>query len=359
MDWSKFDFKFRVDEKGLSRYIVQIEAYKEAALNLVLPPQWSQQLDKLNRVRAVYGTTALEGNPLSEAEVSVQLDILEDPKKDTHDRVTKEQTQIRNSGTAQHWTRIRFSPENPPMSLKDILHLHRLLTTDSDTKDNIPGQLRAWEVTVGSEDMGGVHRGAPGKDVERLMNEYLEFINHRKFRDSNPVIHALLAHFFLVTIHPFGDGNGRVSRLVEAGILFQHKYNVHGFYGLSNYFYRNEATYKTLLQRCRRSQPFDVSAFVEFGLAGFAAELKGINNFIKTKLNRIVYRQMLVNAFNSRVGDRRRVINQREYNLLEFLLDATEPTDPFSANPSRRVLFSELRESKYIASSRHGHFIGS
>ena len=91
---------------------------------------------------------------------------------------------------------------------------------------------------------------------------------------------ALFAHFFLVTIHPFGDGNGRVSRLVEAGILFRSKYNVHGFYGLSNYFYRHGAEYKSLLQKSRRSQPFDLSEFVAFGIRGFRAELKGINNFI-------------------------------------------------------------------------------
>jgi Fic family protein len=47
------------------------------------------------------------------------------------------------------------------------------------------------------------------------MDEYIEFVNHPRLIAGHPVIRALLAHFFLVTIHPFGDGNGRVSRLVE------------------------------------------------------------------------------------------------------------------------------------------------
>ena len=165
---------------------------------------------------------------------------------------------------------------------------------------------------------------------------------------AHPVIRALVAHFFLVTIHPFGDGNGRVSRLVEAGVLFQGGYNVHGFHGLSNYFYRNEQEYKTLLQECRRQQPFDLAPFVIFGLRGFATELKGINNFIKTRLNRVIYRQMLVRASNKRAGQRRRVLNQREYRLLLFLVDATEPTDPFSEQPSRRLALSELTQASYV-----------
>ena len=74
-----------------------------------------------------------------------------------------------------------------------------------------------------------------------------------------------------------------------------------------------------------------------FGVDGFAAELKGINNFIKTKLNRVVYRTTLVRAFNLRAGKRRRVINQREYNLLDFLLRETEPIDPFAEEPSLKI----------------------
>jgi cell filamentation protein, protein adenylyltransferase len=194
-----------------------------------------------------------------------------------------------------------------------------------------------------------VHKGAPEKEVPRLMDEFVDFVNHRRQAEGHhPVIRALLSHFFLVTIHPFGDGNGRISRLLEAGILFQNGYNVHGFYGLSNYFYQHEADYKTLLQECRAQQPFDVTKFICFGLLGFAEELKGINNFIKTKLNRVVYRNMMVRAFNSKSGTRRRLLNQREYNLLNFLITMTEPIDPFSASPSRQVSFQEVLNAPYV-----------
>jgi Fic family protein len=196
--------------------------------------------------------------------------------------------------------------------------------------------------------MGGVHIGAPASELPKMMDEYIKFVNSEKLLAEHPVIRALLAHFFLATIHPFGDGNGRVSRLLEAGMLFEQGYNVHGFYGLSNYFYQNEKRYKTLLQESRRAQPFDVLAFVSFGIEGFASELKGINSFIKTKLNRVVYRTMLVRAYNKRVGERRRLLNQREYNLLDFLISETEPIDPFSESPSRKIEYAELLKSKYV-----------
>ena len=227
------------------------------------------------------------------------------------------------------------------------------MTQRSDEHNNVPGKFRTGKVVVGTEALGGVHRGAPPAEVPRLMREFVSFINSSKLHTEHPVVRALIGHFFLVTIHPFGDGNGRVSRLVEAAILYQGGYNVHGFYGLSNYFYRNGDDYMKSLQACRRSQRFDVTSFVNFGLKGFAAELGGINNFIKTKLNRLVYRNTMVTALNSRVGKRRRVLNSREYNLLRFLLDETEPEDPFAANPSRQIPFSELVESPYVRSAYH------
>ena len=329
--------------------IISIEASKEAAMSLILPPEWRETLNKLNRVRAIHGTTAIEGNPLSEAEVSQQIEAQEQ-SADHQDatQFSKEQIQIRNAGAAQTWVQERFKPHSNPFTLSDILNMHKMITENADMTDNTPGSLRAFSVQVGSPSLGGVHRGAPHEELPGLMNEYIEFLRSRKMEAEHPAIRALLAHFFLVTIHPFGDGNGRTSRLVEAGILFQGGYNVHGFYGLSNYFYRNDDEYKRLLQKCREEQPFDVTPFITFGLQGFMEELKGINNFIKTKLNRIVYRQMLVQARNKKISERRYLINDREYGLLDFLISETEPVDPFSEQPSKSLSVVELFESPYI-----------
>ena len=350
MDWDRFRFDYRLRLDDLRSELIRIEAYKEAALDLVLPPDWRAQLDRLNRVRAVHGTTALEGNPLSEAEVRQQLDLLAS-ETPADAPVRSEYVQVRNASRAQDWVRRRFTEGARPLRQDDVLHLHALVTQGSDERDNVPGGLRTHPVVVGAAALGGVHRGAPAPELGRLMAEFVAFMNSRRLAEQHPVVRALLAHFFLVTIHPFGDGNGRVSRLVEAGVLFQGGYNVFGFYGLSNYFYRHGDEYKRLLQQSRRPDPFDLNAFVAFGLAGFAAELKGINNFIKTKLNRVVYRATLVRALGQREGVRRRVVNQREYSLLEFLLQETEPLDPFADEPSRKIALSELIRAPYVTAA--------
>ena len=216
--YDDFAFEYLLDEPSLFTDLISIEGYKQAALNLVLPAEWSNQLDRLNRVRAVHGTTALEGNPFSEAEVDLQIATSEQPEMTR--QPSKEQLQIRNADRAQEWVRQRFVPGSSPANPGDLLTMHRMITRQSDEGHNVPGQLRTYSVNVGSPDMGGIHYGAPHENLGGLIEEFIGFINSRKFQQNHPVVRALLAHFFLVTIHPFGDGNGRVSRLLEAGILF-------------------------------------------------------------------------------------------------------------------------------------------
>ena len=85
MDWTRFDFGYRLEVTDTT-LLITIEAYRGAAYSLMLPAEWRDQLGRLNRVRAVHGTTALEGNPLSEQQVAESLDA-----GDTERRRTREQ----------------------------------------------------------------------------------------------------------------------------------------------------------------------------------------------------------------------------------------------------------------------------
>lgn len=346
MDWSRFSFEYRLDLSDFLPLLIRIEGRKEAAMNLYLPSEWKEGLDLLNRVRTIHGSTALEGNPLSETQVGQFLQ-----GKIGLDPLSRDMRQIQNADAAQEWVRRRFGPGRAPIRLEDILQMHELMTRLSDETNNVPGHLRNHDVQVGTPELGGVHVGAPCEDLPGLMAGFVSFVNSARLKREHPVVRALLAHFFPVTIHPFGDGNGRVSRLVEAAILYEGGYNIHGFYGLSNYFYRNGDEYKRRLQESRRVQPFDMAPFVVFGLHGFEAELEGINNFIKTKMNRLVYRDTITNALGHRVSKRRHLLNAREYQLLRFLLEETEPQDPFSEVPSERVRLDDLVNSPFVRST--------
>ena len=160
MDWSRFGFDYRLQLPGIMAFLVRIEGRKEAAMSLLLPSEWKEQLDVLNRIRTVHGSTALEGNPLSESQIADFLG-----GKANLDADGREFRQILNADAAQNWVRSRFGPDRPPISVQDILHMHALMTRVSDEADNVPGGLRTHGVQVGTMELGGVHLGAPHEDL--------------------------------------------------------------------------------------------------------------------------------------------------------------------------------------------------
>ena len=264
MDWLQFEFDYRLDLQRLTPHLLAVEAHKPEALTRVLPPQWRE--------------SSLMQNAEERADEQTQQDL-------------------RRAARARAWVNERFQPGTPPLALTDLLAMHGLVA-DGATGEYAPGALRSLPVQVGRREVGGLHMGAPVNRLPRLMDEYVAFITSDRLLALHPVVQALIAHFFLVTIHPFGDANGRVSRLLTAGILLQRGYNVHaGFYALSDYFYLNDIKYHSMLHRCWQSPlPFDLTAFVAFGLEGFVMELRSIGSFIKMKLNRVVDRETLLAA---------------------------------------------------------------
>jgi len=212
-EWSSFSFEVRFDADALREDLINIEAYRLSLNQLHLPKEWKADLQRLYIVRAVHGTTAIEGNPLSEKEVFFQL-----AQGSPNGRSDQVHRQTENAAEAFRWVERNFTATRP-FGLEDILTIHKLLTTASDEHENHPGRLRDWGhyVTVGSPQLGGVHRAPPGGEVTRqLVEKFLEFINSRHFSHLPVAVQALVAHFYFVTLHPFGNGNGRTN-----GCFFQ------------------------------------------------------------------------------------------------------------------------------------------
>jgi Fic family protein len=273
--WPAFDFYYLLDIAKLLPHVAAIEACQEAASMRVLPPPWREQSLRC------------------ETEVPQQDAPAEHSARIEQIRSRKEQLQIANASQAQAWVRNRFVPGSAPLTLDDILTMHRMVADESGVRHERAGALRnsGFQIFVGRPEVGGIHFGAPEGRLNLLMKEYVQFVNGGDLAKLPPIIHALVAHFFFTTIHPFDDGNGRVSRLVSAGILFQRGYNGHGLYALSNHFYQHDLEYHTLLHKCwQKPLPFDLTEFVAFGIEGLVVELQGINNFIKVKLHRSAQR---------------------------------------------------------------------
>ena len=84
-----------------------------------------------------------------------------------------------------------------------------------DTKPDIAGKFRTYLVRVGT------YIAPDWQDVKRLMSQLIKFVNNAKL---NSVELAARAHYRFEKIHPFGDGNGRIGRLLMNSLLWHKGY---------------------------------------------------------------------------------------------------------------------------------------
>uniref|UniRef100_A0A3P8WLW7 Protein adenylyltransferase FICD n=1 Tax=Cynoglossus semilaevis TaxID=244447 RepID=A0A3P8WLW7_CYNSE len=102
------------------------------------------------------------------------------------------------------------------ITVSDILEIHRCVLGYLDPMEG--GRLRTNQVFVGH------HIPPHPRDLEKHMQELVQWLNSEEALQLHPVECAALAHYKLVYVHPFIDGNGRTSRLLMNLILMRARY---------------------------------------------------------------------------------------------------------------------------------------
>jgi len=150
-----------------------------------------------------YNTNAIEGSTITLEETAELLEHKMAPNKPLRDI---EETQSH----AKVFLEMIEHPEI--ISIPIILKWHKAVF--ERTKSDIAGRFRDYLVRVGD------HVAPDWQDVKRLMNELIKFYSLNKAR-MHPVELAARIHYRFEKIHPFGDGNGRVGRLIMNSLLWQ------------------------------------------------------------------------------------------------------------------------------------------
>jgi len=124
------------------------------------------------------------------------------------------------------------------LSLIAVIYWHKELF--EGTKPDVAGQIRDHGVRITGS------RFIPPSPVELqpLLREFFSWHNSNKAR-AHPVELAALAHLKFVSIHPFSDGNGRISRLIMNFILKKHGYP------MLNIDYKGRRAYYNALERAQ------------------------------------------------------------------------------------------------------------
>lgn len=280
-----FDRHVALDDLALIRAVAEAEAVAKFIRGVPLPPPVQERLDRLNIMRAVRGTTGIEGTELEEGEVERILEAPPETPVLPASRARAER-EARNAAAVMAFVARTIGADPArPLTEELIRELHRLTTEGIDYPHNEPGVYRSHAVRVG--DYVPPRAGA---DVRRLMAAFGDWLNTPPVTGWQPIVRAVAAHFHFVSIHPFGDGNGRTARAVESYLLYQTGVNVLGFYSLANFYYRNRPEYIAMLDRCRFNADGDLTPFIRFSVEGLVEELGMVREEVLSAITRIAFR---------------------------------------------------------------------
>ncbi len=180
-----------------------------------LPDTLVRNLNDWFRIELTYSSNAIEGNTLTRRETAI---VVEKGLTVGGGKTLVEHLEAANHANALDWveTQVRRKPSD--LTEKDILHIHDVIFKGID--DVNAGRYRSMSARISGSP---VILPNPRK-VPDLMAGFVGWLNEGK--KMHPVELAAEAHYRLVTIHPFTDGNGRTARLLMNMILLMMGYPV-------------------------------------------------------------------------------------------------------------------------------------
>lgn len=297
-------FKYRTDASPLWAALGEAFSKCQHMAGTPLQPDAAARLSRFFMIKGAVATTAIEGNTLTEDEVS---DLIDGKARLPASQQYQEQ-EVRN--VMEGLTNIMNGQAKRDgdgyfrVTKQWIKEQNALILRDLEVEDHVvPGEFTQKQLVVGN-----VYKAAPPEDVDFLMDKLVTWIDewlapchdesvpdHQRFYQA--FFAATLAHLYIAWIHPFGDGNGRTARLLECAIL--------AYSGcvpwissnlLSDHYNRTRPAYYRRLREA--SQNADVDGFLRYAAEGYVEQLREQIKVVQAMQRQVAWINYVHEAFH-------------------------------------------------------------
>ena len=247
------------------------------------------RLRRVNRIKSIHSSLAIENNTLSFEQVTAVINgkpVLA-PQKDV--------LEVQNAFRAYE----KLSEINP-YSIDDLLKIHGIMT-DGLVKE--AGQLRSGQVGVYNQDGKVVHLAPPAEFVPGQIAQLFDWVQTSK---TNMLIKSSVFHYEFEFIHPFNDGNGRTGRFWQTALLASWK-PIFAWIPIESIIKNNQEAYYNAIALSTSQGKSDI--FVEF-------MLDVINNAIKELVDDAKNHS---NHLNNRIAELLKVIEPYPQSATELM----------------------------------------
>lgn len=270
----------------------------------VVDVAWLPILQHETAARLAHSSTAIEGNPLTLPEVEALARGEEIGAK------TLDKQEILNALAAMRW--IWGRKTGAPVKESELLHLHRILTRKV-LSDDQSGHYKTRPNRIVNHRGITVYTPPPPDKVGLLTLELLEWINSKEADGLHPIMAGAIAHHRLVSIHPFADGNGRISRAVAIWLFYSRGFDTHHLFALDEFFEQDRQRYYQKIQQARDLDD-DLSYWLEYVAEGVVQTLNKVKE-------RILGLSISAQA-------RHMILTKRQEDILRFLRDRGRVKSP-------------------------------
>ena len=249
---NKLNFDFQTNQRILN-LISQIDLYK-GKWNIIEKQEniYLKELRKIATIESVGSSTRIEGGTLTDKEIEALLNDVKITKLKTRD----EQEVIGYYDTLEI---IYENYDNIRLSENYIKQLHQYLLKYSDKDIRHRGEYKSLSNKVVANYPGGIQKVIFNTtDVHLVQNEMNDLINWTNEQFEKGEIHPLIiiANFIyeFLSIHPFQDGNGRLSRLLTTLLLLQQDYMFIQYVSFENLIEKTKKEYYQALMEGQKNR---------------------------------------------------------------------------------------------------------
>jgi len=247
---------------GLIRLVSQIDRFDASWASLSMKEGHQlKQLKSIATVRSVGASTRIEGSQLSDDEVEVllsQLDISKLEDRDSQEVV----------GYFDALDLISESGINIEITESNLKYLHQVLLRHSRKDDWHRGDYKQQSNAVEARMPDGSRQiifqtTEPGFPTQDAMQGLLDWYNRDD--QTHPLVKCALFCYEFVTIHPFQDGNGRLSRLLTTLLLLKQGYSWIEYVSFEHEIESRKTEYYRVLRRSQANRPQeDITDWIVF-----------------------------------------------------------------------------------------------
>lgn len=307
-----------------------IEGAKAVIDEAPLIPAYEKQFQQEAVVRTVHFGTRIEGNDLTYQEVAR---LVEGQKITGTERDIQEVINYRNVMTylEELWAlydanmplpeektvpEFDASGHRPFFFSETIIKKIHELTTKKIIPEADQGKYRHQQVVLKNTQTGEIaHRPPPAIEVPYLVTDFVEWLNSDQAKEIHPAITSAITHYVLVAIHPFIEGNGRVSRAFAQLPLYVQGYDIKRLFSIEEYFDRNPEDYYNTIQNTHNLSPTifkrDLTKWIEYFTQVLAIELGRIRQKVQSLSRDLKFKQKL--------GGKQVHLSERQIKLVEFM----------------------------------------